>query len=121
MKKIIISLALISGLTPFFAFAVSNTFKDLMQNVVINQFIKPVVPILTGLLIIVFIWGVIKFIRAEDSTKIEEGKQFMLWGVIAIAVVFSIWGLVAVLQKTFDLNSTTKIPTNIDLNNLTTP
>lgn len=63
-----------------------------------------VVPILIGLAIIVFLWGVLKFIlNAGDETKRTEGKSFMIYGIIGIVVMVSVWGLVAFLQNTFYL------------------
>jgi hypothetical protein len=50
---------------------------------------------------IVFVYGVVKFIGNEESAEKEDGKQFMLWGVIALAVMFSVWGLVRIFNNTF--------------------
>lgn len=57
--------------------------------------------------ILVFIWGVIKFIgNADDSTAREQGKSLMVNGVIAFVVLASVWGIVAfVLQDTFGIFS----------------
>jgi hypothetical protein len=53
-----------------------------------------------------FIWGVIKFfiINADEEAKREQGKQFMIWGIIALAVMLSVWGLVGILSNTFGLS-----------------
>ena len=64
-----------------------------------------IIPLLFAAALMVFIWGVVKFIGTEDSTEREQGKQFMLWGIIAIAVMFSIWGLVKVLGDTFGVHT----------------
>lgn len=48
--------------------------------------------------IIFFMWGVIKFIKnSEDSAEHEQGKQFMIWGVIALLVLVSVWGFVRII------------------------
>jgi len=42
-----------------------------------------------------FIVGIVNFIRnAGDPTGRSEGRQQMIWGVIALAVLASIWGIV---------------------------
>jgi hypothetical protein len=52
-----------------------------------------------------FIWGVIKFvINPSEEVKREQGRQFMLWGVIALTVMVCVWGLVAILANTFGIN-----------------
>ena len=49
-----------------------------------------------------FIWGVIQyFLNAENEEKRKKGKSFMLWGIIALFVMVSVWGLVGVLSNTF--------------------
>lgn len=68
--------------------------------------IKSILPLLIMLAFIAFAWGVTQYIlNAQEEAKREKGRQFMIWGLIAIAVITSIWGLVNILSKTFDLKS----------------
>lgn len=58
--------------------------------------------------VVVFMWGVVGAIRAggkEGDKKITEGKQRMLWGIIAIFILVSVWGIVALLQKMVGVES----------------
>ena len=74
---------------------------------------QSIVPFLFALAIGVFIYGMIKFIGTQDSGEREQGKQFMLWGVIALAVMFSVWGLVSILGNTFGVrNAIPQLPVN---------
>lgn len=55
-----------------------------------------------------FLYGVVQFLmNAEDQEKQAKGKAFMIWGIVALAVMFSVWGLVGVLQNTFDVKDST--------------
>ncbi len=58
-----------------------------------------------ALSVMLFIWGVVKFIaNANDTTAHEEGKQFMIWGIVAFVVLVSLWGIVdVVLSGTFGI------------------
>jgi len=106
MKKTIafISLALMSLLAlPVFA-ASPKDFKELINNVFINGIFRPLVPFLIGLAVIVFIYGVLLLMLSEGGEKKEEGKQFMIWGIVGIFVMVSVWGLVYILRDTFKLN-----------------
>ena len=110
MKKIavvfsVLSLSMLA--TPVFAASPTN-FKDLV-DFLITGLIRPLVPLLIGLAVVVFIYGVLKTMLSEGGEKKEEGKQFMFWGIIGIFVMVSVWGLVSILQGTFDLNNS--IPT----------
>jgi hypothetical protein len=64
-----------------------------------------IIPLLFMLALAVFIWGMVKFIAAGQSAEKEEGQQFMLWGIIALAVMFSVWGLVKIFQDTFQVKN----------------
>ena len=65
-----------------------------------------IVPMLIGIAVIVFLWGVLAFIlHANDPDKRKEGRGFMLWAIIGIVVMVSVWGLVGFVQKTFNLEN----------------
>ena len=109
MKKIISIFSLISlSLIAIPALAATTNFEDLINNVFIAGIIKPLVPFLIGLAVVVFIYGVLILMFSEGGEKKEEGKQYMLWGIIGIFVMVSVWGLVAILTSSFDLENTTK-------------
>ena len=68
---------------------------------------KSVIPLLMAVAVVMFVWGAVKFfiIGGDEEKKRDEGKQFMLWGIIALAVMISIWGLVKILGQTFNLET----------------
>ncbi len=59
------------------------------------------------LAILVFFWGVVKFIaNAADPGEREKGKHLMVWGVISFTVLFSIWAIVRlIVGNTFGIAS----------------
>ncbi len=66
---------------------------------------KSVVPLIFGLAAVMFFYGVVQYvIGANDEKERAKGKQFMIWGLVAIAVMISVWGLVRVLTNTFDID-----------------
>ena len=66
---------------------------------------QSIIPLLISLAVAMFIWGVIQYILndAEEAKK-AKGKQYMLWGIIAITAIVSIWGLVHILTSTFNID-----------------
>lgn len=59
--------------------------------------------------VVYFLWNVFKFVMAAgDSEKREEGQKGIIYGVIGIAVMVSIWGLVNFLTSTAGLDTGTK-------------
>ncbi|MEZ4103334.1 MAG: hypothetical protein R3B55_02110 [Candidatus Paceibacterota bacterium] len=68
-------------------------------------------PLLISIAVIVFIIGVIKYIAgADEEAKRTEGRNFMIYGLIALFVMISVWGLVGVIQGTFGNKASTFIP-----------
>jgi hypothetical protein len=55
------------------------------------------IPIVFTLGLLLFFWGVVKYIWSEGNGK-EEGKKFMIWGVIALFVMSSVWGIIRFVQ-----------------------
>lgn len=61
--------------------------------------------ILAALALLIFFWGLVKYIaKADDEKAKEAGKNTMIWGVIALFVMFSVFGLVRFLQRSFGIN-----------------
>lgn len=64
----------------------------------VRRLIELLFPIAVGLAVLFFIWGLAVFIlRSGDEKSAEEGKRKMFWGVLALFVIVSIWGIVAFL------------------------
>jgi hypothetical protein len=67
---------------------------------------KMVVPLLFSLATLTFIWGVYQyFINPDNETKREKGKGYMLWSLIGLFVMLSMWGIVAIFTDTFGLSN----------------
>ena len=64
-----------------------------------------IVPIIFALAFAFFVWGLVKyfFLHVDDEKKRAEGRQFVLWGVLVMAVLFSVWGLLNMLLSTLGI------------------
>ncbi len=100
MKKIIALFGLL--VLPVFAFA-AGTITDIIVTVV--GWTAYIVPVLMTLAIAYFIWGVIQFITASDEEAKKMGRTKIINGLIGLFVIVSFWGIIAVVKKTFDINS----------------
>lgn len=75
------------------------------------------IPIAAALAILLFIWGLVKFIAGAgqgSEANIKNGKDLMLWGTIALFVTFSMWGLSRFVSGVFftgENNTTPPVPT----------
>jgi hypothetical protein len=78
----------------------------------ISHAINLLIPVAFGLAILFFFYGVARYIlSAGDPKNAAAGKSIMIYGVIAIAVMASVWGLVIYLQNTLGVSNTTSVPT----------
>jgi hypothetical protein len=58
---------------------------------------------------VIFFWGLIKYLVEVGEQK-SEGLKIMFYGVIAIFVMVSLWGIIRVLQSTFGVQNNQAIP-----------
>jgi hypothetical protein len=67
-----------------------------------------VIPFIFAIATAFFAWGAVKFfiLDADEEAQREQGKQFMIWGIVSIAVMLSVWGLVKVVTITFGVSGT---------------
>ena len=87
---------------PTFAFALTTVTNFQSFVTLIIEILGLLVPIIFALTMIVFFWGIAQFIlSAGNEQKRSEGKQIMLWGIIALFVMMSVWGILKTLCGTF--------------------
>ncbi|MEN9852404.1 MAG: hypothetical protein RI996_347 [Candidatus Parcubacteria bacterium] len=73
--------------------------KDILSDIVI--------PLLITLALAVFFWGIVVSIykAGSDSKAVTQGRTLLLWGIVALFVMISIWGLVNLVADTFEISS----------------
>lgn len=72
------------------------------------------IPVMFALVIIFFLWGIVQFFRAQasgDPKAKDNAKTLLIWGVVAIAVAFTIFGLVNWLAGAVGVSPTSTPPT----------
>ena len=114
MRTIITSSALALGVVilPALASAASILTILALANTVLNALIG----ILITAAIVALFWGLVKYLFTEGEGK-SDGIKLMAYGVFAIFVMVSVWGIVRLLQNTFGVTSTEPvIPQGIQIN-----
>ena len=69
----------------------------------IGDILNIIIPILIVLAIVYFIWGVIQYVISDDEEAKQAGRNRIIYGIIGLAVIVGVWGLVAILTQTFDV------------------
>ncbi len=98
-------------------------------NQIIGKFVtivlNPAIGVIFALAGLLFVWGILQFLWGLQEGKVnDEGKQHMLWGVVGMLIMVSVFGIISLLSNTFGLGVGPRGTYNIDqsrLNNITVP
>ena len=70
-----------------------------------------------ALTLLFFVYGVFKLVvTGKDSKEREQARGYIIWGLVALAVMVSVWGIVNLILGTFNLPMVT--PRSPDFPNL---
>ena len=117
MKK---SLSILSALmfsVPVMAFAQGGGLTNI-ANLVGDAagIVSLLIPFVLGLAVLAFFWGIAKYVLAAgNEEKKAEGRNVMIWGVVAIFVAVSLWGFVNFLQNALFDSTDLDDPTKSDI------
>lgn len=65
-----------------------------------------IVPLLVTVGVVFFVWNLTLFvIRSDNESERAKAKSYMLWSIIAFFLIFSIWGIIAVLRNTVGITN----------------
>lgn len=84
--------------------------------------VNSLLPILGGLAVVFFFWGLIRYIyNSGDAGGRSEGRDAIIWGLVGLFIIFTLWGILTFLQETFFYPTgsyySTPGPNNINPNN----
>ena len=99
MKFLFLAFSFLFLVLPSFVYAgdAPTTFAGLASMLV--GLINTATGLLITLGLVVYFWGISTSMSAFEENA-EKRKAYFLWGFIAIFVMVSIWGIVAILQNT---------------------
>ena len=89
-----------------------NIFEFIIHiTVFIDRFL---IPLLFAIAFLVFIFGVYNYfiVGGGDKEKRQEGRNYILWGVIGFVVMIAVWGIVNLLINSlgFDVRNRPPLP-----------
>ena len=78
-----------------------RTLIDIIR--IFTDLIQLTLPVLAGLSFLAFLWGLLKFIFriGGDENAVTEGKNLMIWGLVGLTVMVSIYGILRFLSAEF--------------------
>ena len=81
------------------------SFLNKLNELVLN----PVIKLLFAVSFVYFIFGVIRFLSADASDKGGkriEARNSILWGIVGMLIMFSVYGIIRFVLATFGINTT---------------
>ncbi|OGG52001.1 hypothetical protein A3C18_04175 [Candidatus Kaiserbacteria bacterium RIFCSPHIGHO2_02_FULL_54_11b] len=82
--------------------------------------IYPAILIVFALGFLLFVYGLVEFLwKLNEGGDNKEGKEHMLWGIVGMLIMVSVWGILELLDNTFGLDF--RNPDVSRANNVTLP
>lgn len=108
-KGLLRGLAYASAFAPLLAFAQSLPGVTNLLGA-IEGLVRTATPVLIGIALLVFFWGLIKFIFSSgDEEGRKQARGYMIGGVVALFVMVSIFGLIVWLRDQFGITDATDV------------
>jgi FtsH-binding integral membrane protein len=68
--------------------------------------LTPVVALLIGFALVVFLYGLLQYVsKGDNAEERTKARDFIIFGIIGLFVMISVWGLVGILLNTFSGSS----------------
>lgn len=71
--------------------------------------LNPVILLMFAVALMYFVYGVVRFLSidaAEKGSSREEARNSIMWGIIGMVVMFSVYGLIKLILVTFGITGT---------------
>jgi len=71
---------------------------SILLGKIADKIINPFIGLLIALAVVLFLYGVVEFIiGADNEEKRNQGKQHIIWGVVGIFIMVSVFGIMNIL------------------------
>jgi len=87
----------------------------------VTYLINPAIVVIFALGFFLFVWGLVEFLfKLNEGGDNKEGKQHMIWGIVGMLIMVSVYGILSLVTATFGIdlqNPDTTTPLNINVGN----
>lgn len=81
------------------------TGEELLERI-ITYVIDPALRVVFTLGLFLFVWGIIEFLWGVKSGQVSEaGKNHMVYGLVGMLIMVSVYGIIALIVNSFGLNT----------------
>lgn len=69
-----------------------------------REIVNPLIVLLIGIAFVYFIWGLFQFLTNADSSQGRaDGKRRIIWGLVGLFIMVSVYGILQILLNTFGI------------------
>jgi len=89
--------------------ALAQTVNDIMSKIM--TLLQGFITLCSLTAFATFFWGIAIFIyNVDDDKKRGEGKDWMVWSIVALFVMITVWGILGFLTGTFNISPLPLLP-----------
>lgn len=79
--------------------------------------LQPIIFLLFAVAFVIFFWGIVTSIRdSEDEKGREKGKQSILWGILGMVIMISVFGIIRIITGTIGADNPEQPNVNVTPN-----
>lgn len=79
--------------------------EELLERI-ITFVVDPALRVVFTLGLLLFVWGIIEFLwGVKDGQVSESGKNHMVYGLVGMLIMVSVYGIIALIVNSFGLNT----------------
>jgi hypothetical protein len=83
---------------------------------ILASIVQGLIAFLIGFAVLLFLLGVLRYVAAGDNEEARKrGRDLIIYGIIGLAVMVSVWGLVNILTNTFGLEDSNSYAPDIPI------
>jgi hypothetical protein len=88
-------------LLPKIAEAASSDAVNSIVSRIVDNIVTPLLELLFFLTLVIFVWGLFGFFKGgEDTEARKKGQQHILWGVVGMFIMVSVYGILRLVAAT---------------------
>lgn len=81
----------------------NSSASNLINNIT-TQILNPLIGLMMAIAVAMFIWGIVEFIAgANNVEKRETGKNHIIYGLIGLFIMISVFGILQLVQNSVNL------------------
>jgi hypothetical protein len=82
-----------------------------VMSAIVGSIIDPIVLLIFSVGIFLFTWGLVVFLlKLDNPEERKKGVQHMLWGILGVFIMATVFGIINIITETFGLGD----PTNLN-------